>query len=396
MESLQNEAVQEMKESQVASMTSSLDKINESPELKAFYDSIENSAGAPLGDIFTRDLSGLGMGEPEEVELEEVKEPEEAEEEEEEEEAEEVEETETEAEEEPQEAAPKKKKDKYTLQRESYDRLQQLQEKEARLQEAERRNEDLLSQMEALKLSEQQSWQTAITHYEHNLKHDYARGEAMLDLAIENFDEKAKFKAYSIMQEAEAKLNSLKDYAPLPAQPQGAHRFPRDGFDRDYIAQLPSYKAPAQPQANDSNLVLWVKKNPIIDPESIYFKPELRQKVINHAKKYEQDLTQEGRSNLIGSSEYFSAMDGYIRGYLEIEKERLLASPASKKPSTSHIGSVKGAGAIGASKAKIDLSPEELSMISDMQGDQEKIKAKWLENKMKYKNTTIGLHGARR
>lgn len=114
-----------------------------------------------------------------------------------------------------------------------------------------------------------------------------------------------------------------------------------------------------------------------MDEHSIYFDEEMKNKVVSYAQRYETALKKAGKENTILSEAYFNKLDGY----LESEVERLREERKVKKPSTSHIGSVRGAAAPSNSRAKIDLTSEELQIINGMNGDHEKIKAEWLKQK---------------
>ncbi len=398
-----NEALEELQEKQVQNMAFDRDKINDSPEMQKIYDELDNKLGnSSISEIFHQEMVEEEM--PEEEVKEETVEEEVREENEPEDEFPELTEDETELEEEVEVKEEKKGKGdkaKYLLTKENHRRLKQLQEKEEMLQEMERRNQELSYQVEQLRHSEAKSWDTAVVNYEHNVKNELARGRAMYELAVENGDKKAELDALEAITDAKAKLRSVESYnsqkAPYSPEPQYNYQTQSpytqpNGVPQNYqpnsYNQTPypnqySAQPTPMPQANDpvvqGTQVIndWVRKHNVIDEHSIYFDKGMKDKVVGYAQRYEQALKKAGKANMILSDAYFNKLDGYI----ESEVERMRSDRQSKKPSTAHIGSVKGASVSGNNKPKVDLTSEERQIINSMNGDKEKITAEWLRHK---------------
>lgn len=407
-----NEALEELQEKQIQNMAFDRDRINDTPEMQKIYDELDNR----LGDSSISEIFNQEMGEELEVEESEAQTLESDAKENETEAAEDVEpedefpelteNEEVELEDEvKEEKRGKGDKAKYLLTKENHRRLKQLQEKEEMLQEMERRNQELAYQNEQLRHSEAKSWETAVINYEHNVKNELARGRAMYELAVENGDKKAELDALEAITDAKAKLRSVESYTsqkgsyapetqyshyqqpyqpPVQTQAYQQNYQPQPQPQPQYLNQGYPNPIPIQPQAmEDSRLAAnklvsdWFKKHNIIDEHSIYFDEGIKNKVVGYAQRYEQALKKSGKANMILSDSYFNKLDGYI----ESEVERMRSERQSKKPSTAHIGSVKGAAVSSNSKPKIDLTLEELKIINSMNGDTEKIKAEWLRHK---------------
>jgi hypothetical protein len=409
-----------------------MQKILSSPALQDVYSKIDQNKEEALRSVFNHKQEEQYQAEQEalalerqqaEQELEEASSEEEGEFEEEQEESDSEEEAEEEVEEESVEATttkvPKERRPWY-IKRVNQELTKEMRQLSNALQHAQRSLQEREAYIEALKRSEQESWQITTTQYEKALNADLNKAKQDLKEARDNYDVDKEILALDSLTNAQNQLRDLAVYkrktqAPVNPYNDPYYQSPQQGYasypnnTAQYQQQAPyqyndpyaavpyqtqdAYHAPDpayQKAVEDANRLIngWYAKHPEVNPEEArYFNPELKNKLESYAAQYEDHLKKTGRGNLVLSDSYFKNLDDWMAN----ETAKYRQSSKSKSISTAHIGSTKSSGSATltnrSKKPDVTLTADDLEWIEASPiADKETLKKRLIERKAAFES----------